>query len=179
MKTHRTLFQIAGLTVTATGQTFVIFVVLAVVLSVVGLMLSLPLVQALIFGVVAAFLHYLLDFLHHIGHSIAARSTGYPMSGVFFWGIFGASVYPRDEGELPAAIHIRRALGGPIMSAIISVILLVLLLTVGRASGGLVAALLGFAFLANLLLYTLGALGPGFGLLETDFETIRKWRGKA
>ncbi len=51
------------------------------------------------------------------------------MSGILF-GVFGLLArdhYPADEPELPPAIHIRRALGGPIASALLSVIFFLLL----------------------------------------------------
>src|SRR5262249_17011878 len=66
-------------------------------------------------ALVAVILHWLSEFLHHIGHALAARRTGFPMSGVRFGFLIGASVYPPTEPELPASVHIRRALGGPLM----------------------------------------------------------------
>src|SRR5258708_18627404 len=62
---------------------------------------------------VAVLLHYLSVLVHQLGHAWAARRTGYPMSGIRigFLGVLGSTLYPPQERALPAAIHIRRALG--------------------------------------------------------------------
>ena len=137
--------------------------------------LGLTIGQALAGGAAALVLHWLGDLGHHLGHAWAARRTGHPMIGIRFWGFLSTSVYPDDEGALPAQVHMRRALGGPLMS-----------LALGLAAGLLAAALfpLGglprylslFAALENLLMYGLGAFLPvGF----TDGSTLLHWRGKA
>ena len=114
-------------------------------------------------GFLAALLHYVSDMLHQFGHAFAARCTGHPMSGVYFWGIFGASLYPKDEGELPGRVHIQRALGGPLASF----------------AGTIVAGLLLFTFVDNLLVFALGALFPiRLGDFVTDGATILYWRSR-
>jgi hypothetical protein len=90
------------------------------------------------------------------------------MSGVRFWGFLGTSLYPKNEGNLPAQIHIRRALGGPIGSLLLALIMGLLTLLL-QPSGGLFYALVLFLFLDNLFVLTLGALLPlGF----TDGSTL-------
>lgn len=125
-------------------------------------------------GALLTLLHVLSEILHNVGHAAAARRTGYPMTGLRMWGIFGTSVYPPDEGDLPGEIHIRRAMGGPIGSAVVA------------AGAGLLAALSAWLlprfawiplvfFLDNLLVFSLGNFVPaGFN----DASTYLKWRGR-
>ena len=101
---------------------------------------------------------------------LAARSTGYPMTGLRFWTVLSASVYPADEPALPARVHLRRALGGPLASALLTVALGLLWRATPPAQHRR-HALARFAFWENLLVFTLGALLPlGF----TDGSTIRR-----
>ncbi len=131
-------------------------------------------VEAVVGGLICAMLHWLSEFLHQVGHAVAARRTGYPMTGAHFWGVLSTSLYPSDEAALPAAIHIRRALGGPCASlllALVAAIVAGLLRPVDETPGWIAA----FAFLENLLVFGLGALLPlGF----TDGSTLLEWRGK-
>ncbi|MBK8823074.1 MAG: hypothetical protein IPN58_10815 [Anaerolineales bacterium] len=83
-----------------------------------------PLGESILLGFVAVFLHWVSVLLHHFGHLIAAQMTGYSMSGIQFgmFGILARDFYPDNEPNLPPSIHIRRALGGPIVSGLLSVI---------------------------------------------------------
>ena len=124
-------------------------------------------------GLVVTLIHWLSDLLHQLGHAIAARSSGYPMSGLRLWFLVSSGLYPLDEPELPARTHVRRALGGPIMSLIVTVITGVIALLM-RNAGSPYTWIAVFAFLDNFLIFTLGAFLPlGF----TDGSTLlRLWR---
>jgi hypothetical protein len=124
-------------------------------------------------GIIVSLIHYLSELWHQFGHARAAEQTGFPMQGVTLMGPvpIGVSVYPDNEGLLPAEMHIQRALGGPIFSLLLTLAsgLLALLF---RPLGGLPLVLAVFTFLDNLLIYTIGALLPlGF----TDGSTIVTW----
>jgi len=130
-------------------------------------------------GLLGTALYWLAEILHHFGHAIAAQRTGHPMIGVRL-GVFlilGTSLYPQNEGDLPAALHIRRASGGPITSAILGLIFIaagaLLIQAAGEAGSDLGAWVLGFGLL-NLLYFSLGALIPIMGM--TDGSTILYWR---
>ena len=167
------LFKFAGLEVSATVSTLVGSLFLWLALAAVGLwLLELSPGTALLGGLVAVLFHWLSDLVHHWGHARAARGTGYPMTGVRLWLVLGTSLYPLDEPELPAAVHRRRAWGGPIASFALS--LVAGLLAFGLYPlGGLAWWLSLFLFLDNLLFFTLGALTPlGF----TDGSTLLTWR---
>lgn len=139
------------------------------------LLLKLTLVESIIGGIVGVLLYYLSSIVHHYGHHLAAQRTGYPMSHVNMWGIIGSSAYPADEGELRANIHIRRALGGPIMSFIVSIVSFLILLLLNNLAGSLVWWLLAWWTISNFFIYTLGSLTPlGF----TDANTLLHYRGK-
>jgi hypothetical protein len=136
--------------------------------------LDLSAAQTILFGLLAMALHWLSALVHHLGHAWAARRVGHPMRRIqTVFGLLFTSIYPRDEAELPAAIHIRRALGGPIFSAGLALVGgLLALLT--RETGGLLAALTAFLFWWNLLVFTLAALVP-VPFMETDGVTLLKW----
>ncbi|MFL7840012.1 MAG: hypothetical protein ACK2T4_04435 [Candidatus Promineifilaceae bacterium] len=122
-------------------------------------------------GILVTKIHYLSDLWHHLGHARAAEQTGYPMKGLTFIGPIARSIYPENEGLLPAETHIQRALGGPIFSLLLTfgVGILALLL---RFIGGPPLFLAVFALLDNLLVFTIGALLPlGF----TDGSTLLTW----
>ena len=93
----------------------------------------------------------------------AALAAGIPYQGSL-----------RDEGPLPAAVHVRRALGGPLASLVLTCIAAAIALAL-RPLGGVLWWLALFFFLDNLLVLTLGAFLPlGF----TDGSTLPHWWGK-
>ena len=95
------------------------------------------------------------------------------MRGVRFWYVFGISLYP-DEPELPAKVHIRRALGGAPVNAIVALFAGLLVLAL-NSIGGLLGWLALFLFLDNLFVFALGSFLPlGF----TDGSSLWKWWGK-
>jgi Zn-dependent protease len=130
--------------------------------------------NALVGAVLLVLLHWVSETWHNFGHFTAARRTGFPMQGVRLGTallVFGTSIYPEDEQELPAAVHIRRALGGPIGSAILA-------LLAALALGLLVAAgssllWVGVVFtLENLLVFVVANFLP-FGF--NDGSTMLHW----
>lgn len=127
--------------------------------------------KAVFGGLTAVLLHFFSDLWHHLGHTRAANITGYPMEGVDFWGPLATSLYPDDEPDLSADIHIQRALGGPIASLLLSGLagLAWLLL---RPLGDVYAVVAAFFFLDNSLFLTMGAFLP---LRFTDGSTILHW----
>ena len=91
--------------------------------------LALPLPEALLLALAATLLHWISLLFHHLGHIIAARLTGYPISGLIIgtFGLLARDLYPTGEPELAPGIHIRRALGGPLASALLSLFFFLLL----------------------------------------------------
>jgi hypothetical protein len=166
------LGTVAGLRFSAAPSAFIGALLLWVILSGVGLaLLTLSPAEAIVGGLVATLLLYLGDALHQLGHAWAARRTGHPMAGVRFWWVLSASIYPRDEPTLPAAVHIRRALGGPLANFIVTLIAGGITLALA-ATGGVFWYVALFFFLDNLLVLTLGAFLPlGF----TDGSTLLHW----
>lgn len=166
------LGRLAGLELSCRPSIIPVFIFLWMILSAIGLwILDLPPTSALIGGLVAALLHYSSELWHQLGHAAAARSTGHPMSGMLFWAGLGTSLYPRDEGDLPGSVHIRRALGGPIASFVLSLAGLLLSLAL-RPVGDVAYWAAVFLWLDNLLVFTLGSLLPlGF----TDGSTLLYW----
>jgi hypothetical protein len=168
------LGTLAGLRVTARRSALVGSIALYVI--VIGLMMAfnIPLGSALLGGVIVVILHWFSELVHQLGHAWAARRTGFPMMGIRCgtFGVLATSLYPPAEPALPATVHLRRALGGPIFSAWLSAFaFLVVLVTAGSA-----AAVWEFAawffFLDNLLVMTLQVFIPlGFN----DGATIWQW----
>jgi hypothetical protein len=126
--------------------------------------------EALLGGLSGVVIHWCSEFWHQYGHVLAARRTGYPMTGLRFWGIFSTSLWPPDEPPLPGRIHIQRALGGPIASILLGVLALLAPAVIGPNRLGWWLAV--FAAFDNLLVLGLGAFAPlGF----TDGSTILYW----
>ncbi|MCB9455483.1 MAG: hypothetical protein H6671_05815 [Anaerolineaceae bacterium] len=170
----RKVGRIAGLEVTAAPSVPLWGLALWVVLAGVGLfVLRFPVLEAVLGGLAAAALHFVGEFIHQYGHSYAASATGYPMIGVRYWTLLAMSIYPRNEPELPAAVHIRRALGGPAFSILVGAVAGIITLLLG--SGGVLWWLLAFFAFDNFFVFGLGAFLPlGF----TDGSTLLYWWGK-
>lgn len=167
-----TLGQLDGLQISVKPSVIPVFILLWAGLTGIGyFFLNFPLFGALWAGFAAALLHYVSALWHQLSHAIAARRTGYPMSGIQFWGALSTSLYPTGEGELPKQIHIRRALGGPVGSLILTIVAGLLALVL-FPTGVAVGWVLVFLFFDNLFMFTLGALLPlGF----TDGSTLLHW----
>ena len=136
-------------------------------------LLHLPPGDALLLGLLATMAHWILDIIHQLGHAWAARRTGYPMIGIRFWWVLSSSLYPGNEPELPARIHMRRALGGPTLSLVVLILAAVWPWLIWPPQGVL-EWLVVFVVADSLLTFTLGALLPlGF----TDGSTLlRLWK---
>ena len=81
-------------------------------------------------------------------------------------------LYPRDEPELAPAIHLRRAIGGAILSGVVGIILLVLAAMFWRV-GGMLRFWLGYALFLDIVVMTFGAFIPiKLGNFMTDGATI-------
>jgi hypothetical protein len=174
MKSYH-LGRLAGLEFSAAPSAWAGLGLLWLVLTLLALWLArLPLGEALLAGLLATFLHWLSESVHQLGHAYAARQTGYPMIGVRYWGVFSTSIYPADEPALPAATHIRRALGGAPANWLLALAGgLLLLLLRGSSSVAWWVAL--FFFLDNLVVFGLGSFLPlGFN----DGSTLLYWWGK-
>ena len=169
------LGRLAGLTLTAAPSALAGSLLTWLALSGLALFwLRVPLGQAALGGLLATLIHAASEIVHQFGHAWAARKTGYPMRGIRMWGALAASVYPDDEGELPGRVHVRRALGGPTWSLVVSVVTGGIALLVYPA-GGLARYLTLFAFADNFGVFTLGSFLPlGF----TDGSTLLRWWGK-
>ena len=176
MKEHR-LGTWAGLQWTMTRSAIIGAIGLWLVVAAVMVAFNIPIGSALLGGVIVVLLHELSEIVHQLGHAWAARRTGYPMSGVRFGvlGIFAASVYPPAEPALPAKIHIRRAMGGPIFSAWLSSIAFIIILLTIRTAAPVWQFVLWFFFLDNLFVMTLQAFIPlGFNDGATIWHWIRR-----
>lgn len=169
--------RITGLRLSIEPLFIVGTIVLWVGLSGIGiLMLDLRFSQAIGAGLIAALLYWLSEIVHQLGHAYAARRTGYPMVGIHLgkYLFFGTSLYPENEERLPAEIHIRRALGGPISSFAFTIATGVVALLLYPGEGVLWWIAL-FVCIINLLVFTIGPFLPlGF----TDGSTLLKWWGK-
>ena len=135
--------------------------------------IGLPFGESVLLGFVAALLHWTFELIHSLGHAFAAQRTGYPMVGITFgtFAIFALTRYPKDEPELSPSIHIRRALGGPIINGLLSILFL-LLLPVWRGNWFWIGM---FALFENLLVYTLQIFFPlGFNDGSTILRNLRK-----
>lgn len=168
----RSLGRIAGLNLTfsytAIGGIFVMWVVFA---GAGHYLFRAEFGPALLGGLIASMLHTCSEIFHQLGHAAAAGATGHPMTGIKLWWMLGSSVYPSDEPQLAATVHIRRALGGPSASALLTLLAVVAWLLLRAATPEW--SWVGILFLVdNLLFFTLGSFLPlGF----TDGSTLLRW----
>ena len=168
------LGRIAGLDLSARRTAIYGTLLLWALFAILGWLLSADPGAALLFGLICTVLHWLSELVHQLGHASAARSTGYPMTGVRFWFILGQSLYPDDEPSLPGRVHIRRALGGPAASILFGG-LAGLLAWLVYPNNDLIGGVLIILMLDNLLVLGIGAFLPlGF----TDGSTLLAWWGK-
>ena len=166
------LGTLAGLRLTARPSAMIGSIGLWFVLSAIGIaLIKLSIGEAIIGGLIATGLHYAGETFHQWEHSLAARRTGHPTIGIRYWGVLSTSIYPADEPILPAAIHVRRALGGPIGSIGLGIMVGLIALTMSSSSE-LLHWLLWFITFDNLVVFGLSALLPlGF----TDGSTLLKY----
>jgi hypothetical protein len=153
-------------------------VLLVICIAAAVLTTTLTPLDALIAGILAVILHWLNEIIHQYGHFLAAKRTGYPFERLRMWTVLSTPLYPKNEGTLTPAIHIRRASGGPIISAALTTVYL-LLAWLFWNQGGMLRFLLGFALINNGLVLTLGALFPPIYLpfFANDGGTIlHYWR---
>lgn len=121
--------KVLGLRITAETSAFVAGFVLWAILAVIGKeFLALTGPDVVLGGGLLVLLHYGSEFVHQFGHALAAAQTKYEMTGIHYWLLLSRSIYPPDEPRLPAKLHIKRAMGGPIASGVLSGILGVLTL---------------------------------------------------
>lgn len=138
-----------------------------------GLVFRLSLLDAVAAGALATAIHWLSALWHDTGHVIAARRIGHPMTGLRLWTVFAINQYPPNEGDLPARVHVQRALGGPLASLLLTVMCVVVWLVLPRDTPAWWFAL--FGVLENLLVMTLQVFLPlGFN----DGATLRRWLPK-
>jgi hypothetical protein len=151
----------------------------AVVLALLaGLVFDISWPLAIIGAVVAVLGHWLVAMIHHYGHYSAGKFVGHSLRHVVMFALLSRDSYPPNEGELPAQIHIRRALGGPIASSLaligIGVIALICFLTGWDGFWPIYVVLLD-----NLVVFVLGAFIPlDFVGFETDGSTLVKYWGQ-
>ena len=166
------LGSIAGLRIAIERSAFFASAALWLLLSAAGIFfLELSPASAMVGGLAAVALHWLAGFAHHVGHAWAARRTGFPMSGIYCRLLLCTSRYPRGERALPAEVHIRRALGGPLFSFLLAVGAGVLAAFLRGVAGRLWYPA-GLLALDSFSVFTVGALLPlGF----TDGSTLLEW----
>ncbi len=112
--------------------------------------------------------YYLSVMVHHTGHYLAGLYAGYPLVRLHFYWMLARDIYPPNEPKLAANIHLRRALGGPCASVLAASACLLL---AAITPGGILRFFFLSGFWINLLVFTLGALIPAFGL---DGDVIRR-----
>ncbi len=170
-----TLSQTRNFQITVVPSAVISLALYGLLLLLAGIyLLNLPVATALFGSLLAVVLHSFSVAFHNYGHYLSAKSTGYPMIGLRFWFLLGTCIYPDDEPALPKAIHVRRALAGPIASAVLAIVYGVLSFVLS-SQGGVLFYVMVLMLLENVMIFSLGAFLPlGF----TDGSTLLSLRGK-
>ncbi|MBK7455016.1 MAG: hypothetical protein IPJ46_15245 [Anaerolineales bacterium] len=168
------LGKLFGLQISILPLAFVGTLVLWIVFTVIARSgLNIPFSQSLLMGFIATLLHWTFELIHSLGHAYAAKRTGHPMTGITLgaMAVFALTQYPKDEPELSPSIHIRRALGGPIINGLLSIVFY-FLLPLWRGNWFWIGM---FAFIENLFVYTLQIFLPlGFNDGGTILKNLRR-----
>ena len=134
-------------------------------------------INALLVGVCFAVYHEIAQFVHQLGHALAARATGYPMTGIRYeWG-FTYSEYPPNEPPLPDNVHIQRSLGGVGGITLLLVIVILLWLQVDATANGFMHWVLNFVLFDSLLLF-IASVVLSDGLLFIFLCSKKHWQKK-
>jgi hypothetical protein len=177
-----TLFTVLGVRTTISPAGLAFFAMAAFLLAGLAAVWSgLPLGEALTAGALGGLAMFISEWLHQMGHAVAARRVGYPMVGVHFRSVLAVSEYPAAEPPLPAEVHIRRALGGFWINVLIGLFLAPYAFFLSFR-GGAMAWAVGFTAFYNLVVVGLGALLPIDipNVLTTDGATLRRyWRRRS
>jgi len=129
--------------------------------------------NALLVGVGFAVYHAIAQLVHQLGHALAARATGYPMTGIRYDYIFTYSEYPPNEPSLPARVHIQRSLGGVGGATLVLAMGILLWLQVDVTTSGFMRWLFNFLLFDSVLLFIASAiLSDGLlFILNKDWKT--------
>lgn len=172
-------FKFINLPVTFNWSGIIASIIMWLVLTIAAVVItSLTPLDALIVGLIAMLLFWVNDLLHQYGHYLAGKRVGYPMQELYTVGMIAASRYPKNEPDLPAEVHIQRALGGPVLGLIEIVIAGAVVAFFWGSAGTALRFLMGW-FMLELTLLTLGSFIPfKMGKIEFDGYTLKKWLPK-
>src|ERR1700753_4017302 len=170
-------FKFLGLDIQITSSGMIGSLILLIVFTGLALAaLQLSILGALVWGLVAVLLYWSGEFLHQYGHLGAGRRVGYPLTGMQTWWVFARSLYPADEPTLPAAVHIRRALGGAPVSIGLGIVFGILALVLKDSLSEPLWALIVLYAVLNFFYFGMGAFLPlGF----TDGSTLLHYWNKS
>jgi hypothetical protein len=170
---------IGGLLITVKPMAFIGSAFLWLFLVIIGAgLLNLPLPTAILGGLLCTLVHWVAGLVHHAGHAIFARQTGYPMTGIDLGthgGLLATSIYPPNEPSLPDSTHLHRALGGPFLSLQLTLITGLLVVVQSQGAQGVWWWVSLFLLVDNFFTFTLQALIPfGFNDGEVLWRVLRK-----
>ena len=171
------LFTLRGVTTATTPASLAFFALAALGLAGAAAAWSgLTFGEALLAGGLGALGMWVSDWLHQMGHALAAARAGHPMTGILFTSVLSVSQYPADEPALPARVHIQRALGGFWVNVLIGLLLLPYWFFLSFENGAS-GWTLGWLTLWNLGVLGLGALLPIDipNVLTSDGGTLRRY----
>ena len=171
-------FKFFDMSVSVTRSAQYAFLILVLICTVLAVFFTdLTPLDSLMAGILATIIHFLSEFFHQYGHFFVAKQVGKPSIGIRTWWFLATIRYPQDEGELPPQLHMRRAIGGPIMSTLVLIVFL-LLWAFFWSVGGMLQFLIAWGIFLNIAVFTLGALTPlTIGSFNSDGAILlREWR---
>lgn len=148
------------------------FVLLIVTIAIAVYLTHLTPLDCLILGLLMTALHWLGELLHQYGHYLMAEYIGKPATGTRLWWVLSITEYPSREQGVTPTMHIRRAIGGPIMSLFVLVGVLILAILFWN-TGESLRLLLGWIIFEHVTIFVGGALMPlRMGNFSSDGGTI-------
>lgn len=175
------IVSLFGMSIRVRNQIYTVYAAVWLILTLFAvIVLDLSLIKALVGALVCVIFHIAALMVHHLGHFYAGKSVGYPMSHMVMWGLLGTDRYPKDEPPLSAAIHRRRAIGGPLANLLLSIPVALLVVLLYPESKLEVQWVLVFCLVNTFIIFMLGSFAPLKWMgIETDGDVLLKYWGQA
>lgn len=158
------LFKVFGIRVEINYSWILIFLLVSINLATTWFPATLPELSAAlsyVLGAISALLLFLCVLAHELSHSLVARKEGQHVHGIVLHIFGGVSLI--QEGTYRPAVEFKVAIAGPLLSAFLGVIFLLLRNTFSPDPKAILYVILTYLYFVNFMLAIFNLL-PGFPL---------------